>query len=89
MFLKLNFNEKQKNDFLLEYKKNILKKDDYFEDRLDAYCPLVLVNSILWRIGVLKNIPEESSSTNEKEFYNRVKDNLDKETIQLKEFLKS
>lgn len=89
MFLKLNFNEKQKSDFLLEYEKNILKKDDYFEDRLDAYCHLVLINSILWRIGVLKNIPEESSSTNEKEFYNRVKENLDKETTQLKEFLKS
>jgi thiamine kinase-like enzyme len=89
MFLKLNFNEEQKNDFLLEYEKNISKKDYYFEDRLDAYCPLVLVNSILWRIGVMKNIPEESSSTNEKEFYNRVKDNLDQETIQLKEFLKS
>lgn len=89
MFLKLNFNEKQKSDFLLEYEKNILKIDDYFEDRLEAYCPLVLINSILWRIGVLKNVPEESSNTNENEFYNRVKDNLDKETTQLNEFLKS
>ena len=89
LFLKLNFNETQQNDFLLEYKKNILKKDDYFEDRLDAYCPLVLINSILWRIGVLKNIPEESSSENEKQFYDRIKSNLNQESIQLREFLKN
>ena len=89
MFLKLNFNEEQKKDFLLEYEKNISKKDNYFEDRLYVYCPLVLINSILWRIGVLKNIPEELLTENENQFYNRVKNNLSKETFQLREFLKS
>lgn len=89
LFLKLNFNETQKNDFLLEYKKNILKKDNYFKDRLNIYCPLVLINSILWRISVLKNIPNVLSDLNEKQFYNRVEDNLAQEMIQLKEFLKN
>lgn len=89
LFLKLNFNEDQKEDFLLEYEKNIFKKDNHFKNRLDIYYPLVLINSILWRIGVLANVPVESSSINEKEFYHRVKNNLDQELVKLTEFLES
>lgn len=87
LFLKLNFNNEQKKDFLVEYGKKLSKKDDYFESRLEIFEPLVLANSILWRLRVLKDEPQETSSANEKEFYARVKNNLDKELTILKKYL--
>ena len=87
LFLKLNFNEGQRKEFLAEYEKNISRKDEYFEGRLETFEPLVLVNSILWRLRVLKDAPQHSSSVNEEQFYARVKNNLDKELEALKKYL--
>lgn len=87
LFLKLNFNKEQKKDFLVEYQKKLSKKDEYFQDRLEIFEPLVLVNSILWRLRALKDEPQETLSVNEKEFYARVKNNLNKEFITLKKYL--
>lgn len=87
LFLKLNFDDEQKKEFLAEYEKSLSKKDDYFENRLEIFEPLVLINSILWRLRILKDVPQETSSVNEKEFYVRVKNNLDKELVTLKKYL--
>lgn len=87
MFLKLNFDEEQKKDFLADYKKNLSKKDEYLEDRLDVYEPLVLINSILWRLRVLSNPPSQEYSKAEKIFYVRVKKGFDSEINNLQEFL--
>ncbi|HUT22033.1 MAG TPA: aminoglycoside phosphotransferase family protein [Candidatus Bipolaricaulota bacterium] len=87
MFLKLNFTEKQKMQFIEEYGKWFDKNDNSFQARLGVYEPFVLINSILWRLRVLKNTPKETSSANEKEFYARVKSNLDLELIKLKKYL--
>jgi thiamine kinase-like enzyme len=88
LFLKLNFNEEQKKEFFVEYEKKLSKKDGYFKDRLEVYEPLVLVNSILWRLRALRDAPRQTSSINEKQFYDRVKNNLDHELINLQNFLK-
>ncbi|MBU4455496.1 phosphotransferase, partial [Patescibacteria group bacterium] len=69
LFLKLNFNEEQKNEFFIEYEKKLSKKDEYFQNRLEIYEPLVLINSILWRLRVLRDAPQQASSDNEKQFY--------------------
>ncbi|MDD5527517.1 MAG: aminoglycoside phosphotransferase family protein [Patescibacteria group bacterium] len=87
MFLKLNFNEEQKKDFLVEYEKKLSKKDEYFESRIEVFEPLVLVNSILWRLRALKDVPLKASSINEEQFHIRVKNNLDKELEALKKYL--
>ncbi|MFA6422801.1 MAG: phosphotransferase [Candidatus Buchananbacteria bacterium] len=87
LFLKLNFNEEQKKYFITKYEKGISKKDSYFRDRLEIFEPLVLANSILWRLRVLKDEPQETSSANENQFYTRVKNNLDKELVMLKKYL--
>jgi thiamine kinase-like enzyme len=87
MFLKLNFTEKQKKKFIEEYGKWFDKKDTSLQARLDVYAQFVLINSILWRLRVLKNTPIETTSANEKEFYARVKNNLDTELIKLKKYL--
>ncbi|MFH1192218.1 MAG: phosphotransferase [bacterium] len=87
LFLKLNFNGEQKKEFLVEYEKNLSKKDAYFQDRLEVFEPLVLINSILWRLRVLKDTPKEMSSVNEEQFYTRVKNNLNKELERIKNYL--
>ena len=87
MFLKLNLNEEQKKDFLAEYQKRLSKKDEYFEYRLDIYEPLVLINSVLWRLRVLNSPPSQRFSEAEKNFYVRVKKGFDSEINNLQEFL--
>ncbi|MEK7511497.1 MAG: aminoglycoside phosphotransferase family protein [Patescibacteria group bacterium] len=87
MFLKLNFTEEQKIKFIEEYEKLFDKKDNSLQARLDVYAQFVLINSILWRLRVLKNTPKETTTVNEKEFYARVKNNLDTELIKLKKHL--
>ncbi|MFH1662072.1 MAG: phosphotransferase [Candidatus Falkowbacteria bacterium] len=88
LFLKLNFDDEQKKDFIVEYEKKLPKKDEYFQDRLNIHGPLVLINSILWRLRVLRDTPQNISSINEKQFYERVKNNLDYELITMQNFLK-
>jgi hypothetical protein len=89
LFLKLNFNEEQKEGFLAEYEKSFVKKDEYFKDRLGAYEQVALINSILWRLHILREAPDQTSSVNEQEFYDRVKKNFDRELINLQNFLKN
>lgn len=87
LFLKLNFDEGQRKEFLTEYEKKLSKKDEYFENRLETFEPLVLVNSILWRLRVLRDAPQKTSSVNEEQFYNQVKVNFDIEIEKLNNFL--
>lgn len=87
LFLKLNFSEEQKKEFLVEYKKRLFKKDEYFQDRLDIYETLVLVNSLLWRLRVLNNQLSKKSTEAEKQFYARVKNEFDYELDNLQNFL--
>jgi thiamine kinase-like enzyme len=89
LFLKLNFNNEQKNNFLVEYKNKLSKKDEYFQDRLNIHEPLVLINSILWILRVLKDAPEKTSSINEEQFMDRVKNNLSHELNSLRNFLEN
>jgi len=87
LFLKLNFNEEQKKEFLVEYRKRLFRKDKGFQKRLEIFEPLVLVNSILWKLRGLKNEPKETSSENERQFYTRVKNNLVQELSMLRKYL--
>ncbi len=87
LFLKSNFDSNQRHDFLEQYESHLFQKDQYLQERLQVYEPFVLANSILWRLGVLKNIPQYMSSVNEKQFYDQVKINLHKELKILKESL--
>ncbi|MFA5126547.1 MAG: aminoglycoside phosphotransferase family protein [Patescibacteria group bacterium] len=87
LFLKLNFNDEQREEFLVEYEKRLPKKDKYFKDRLSVYETLVLVNSILWRLRVLNNIPNQEHSTTEEQFYIRVRNGLNEELDSLRTFL--
>lgn len=87
LFLKLNFDEEQREEFLAKYEKKLPKKDEYFERRLETFEPLVLVNSILWRLRVLRGVPQEASSVNEEQFYYQVKASLDIEIEKLNNFL--
>jgi len=88
LFLKSNFNLSQRQEFLEQYENCLGKKDSHFQERLGVYEPFVLINSILWRLRVLRDAPQETSSSSEKEFYERVKNNLDRELISLRNFLK-
>ena len=87
LFLKSTFDTVQKQDFLKVYESYQTKKDPYFQERLKVYEPFVLINSILWRLGVLRDMPQQMSSDNEDQFYNRVKINLDEEVEILKSFV--
>lgn len=87
MFLKLNFDTEQKQDFLRMYESCQENQDPHFQERLKVYEPFVLVNSIIWRLGVLRDMPQQMSSDNEDQFYNRVKLNLDNEIETLKSFV--
>ncbi len=87
LFLKSDFDSNQKQEFLAQYEGHLWEKDSHLQERLQVYEPFVLANSILWRLGVLKNTPQQTSSENEKQFYNQVKINLDKELETLKESL--
>ena len=87
LFLKSNFNMDQKQAFLNVYESQQAERDPHFEDRLKAYEPFVLINSILWRLGVLRDTPQHMSSENEDQFYSRVKFKLDEEMEALKKFV--
>lgn len=87
LFLKSNFDAGQKHEFLDVYESHQTRNDQYFHERLKVYEVFVLVNSIIWRLGVLRDVPEQMSSDNENQFYRRVKDNFDKEIEMLKKFL--
>ena len=54
---------------------------------IPSYEPFVLINSIIWRLGVLCDMPQQVTSDNESQFYNRVKVNFDKEIKALKDFV--
>lgn len=69
------------------YESHQTKIDPHLHERLKVYEVFVLVNSIIWRLGVLRDVPEQMSSDNENQFYRRVKDNFDKETETLKNFV--
>lgn len=87
LFLKLNFDDEQKKIFLSSYTDSLTKKDEHLTERLESYEPFVLINSILWRLSVLNNTPLESASKNEKDFYERVRANLNVEVDTLKKYL--
>lgn len=88
LFFKSNLNSNQEIVFLSQYEKKLQEKDQYLEDRLQVYKLFVLANSLLWRLSILQNdAPQEKLLQNEKEFYERVKNNLDKELEALKGYL--
>ncbi|MFA5129189.1 MAG: aminoglycoside phosphotransferase family protein [Patescibacteria group bacterium] len=87
LFLKLNFNINQKQDFLKIYESCQVNQDPHFRERLKIYEPFVLINSIIWRLEVLRDMPQQMSSDNESQFYGRVKSNLDKEIKILTKFI--
>lgn len=87
LFLKSDFDAGQKRDFLNVYESHQTKHDPHFHERIKVYEVFVLVNSILWRFSVLRDVPKHMSSDNESQFYSRVKDNLDKEVGVLKNFV--
>jgi len=87
LFLKSEFDSDQKKDFLKVYEACQVEQDPHFRERLEVYEPFVIINSIIWRLGVLKNVPQEMSSDNEYQFYSRVKLNFDKEIEILQRFI--
>lgn len=87
LFWKSDFDAGQKQDFLNVYESHQTKNDPHFHERLKVYEVFVLINSIIWRLGVLRDMPQQMSSDNESQFYDRVKDNFDKETGMLKNFV--
>lgn len=84
LFLKSDFDAGQKQDFLNVYKSNQIKDDPHFHERLNVYEIFVLVNSLIWRLGVLRDQPGQMTSDNEAQFYDRVQVNFDKEIGTLK-----
>ena len=87
LFLKSNFNANQKQNFLNVYESYQAKSDPHFHERLDIYDKFVLINSIIWRLGVLHDKPEQMTLDNEVQFYNRVQVNFDREIETLKTFI--
>lgn len=79
LFLKSDFDEDQKKEFISAYGRHSDGDDPYFEERLKVYELFVLVNSIIWRLGVLRDMPQQVASENEDQFYSRVKVNFDHE----------
>lgn len=87
LFLKSDFNTEQKQNFLRVYENRQAEEDPHFGERLKAYEPFVLINSIIWRLGVLRDMPQQVSADNEGQFYDRVRGNLGKEIEILKNFV--
>lgn len=87
LFLKSDFDAGQKQDFLDVYESHQTKNDPHFHERLKIYEVFVLINSIIWRLGVLRDMPPQMSSDNESQFYYRVQVNFDKEIGILKNFV--
>ena len=87
LFLKSDFDAGQKTNFLKVYESHQTKNDSHFHERLDIYEVFVLINSIIWRLGVLRDKPRQMSSDNDVQFYNRVQINFDKEIGALKKFV--
>jgi len=74
MFLKLDFDEPQKKQFLNQYKEELKEKDNFLQDRLKIYEPLVIVNSLLWRSQILKSHEMNANiSKYDEDFYQRVR----------------
>lgn len=86
LFLKSNFDAGQNQDFLNAYESHRAHVDPYFHERLNVYGIFVLINSIVWRLGVLRDKPGQTTSDNEAQFYSRVQVNFDKEIEDLKKF---
>ena len=87
MFFKLDFNESQKKQFLSRYEKELEKKDDSLQDRLKIYQPLVILNSLLWRIQILNSQEEKfSNSKYDQDFYKRVGLGYDNDINKLKDY---
>jgi len=84
LFLKIDFNADQQREFLEQYKNCLTVDDPNFSKRLHVYDSFVLINSILWRLRVLKDMPEQISEETEKRFYDRVKNGFNKELNKLK-----
>ncbi len=84
LFFKSKFDEQQKRKFLSEYKKKLQQDDPGLDSRIKVYDQFVRINSVLWRLDVLASEPNQHTSIEEREFYQRVKDNLDTEVKQLK-----
>ena len=87
LFLKSNFDAGLKQDFLNTYESHQAKPDPHFQERLNVYEVFVLINSIIWRLGVLRDKPKAMASDNEAQFYTRVQTNFDKEIGILKKFV--
>ncbi len=85
MFMKLNFNENQRTQFISRYKYN-LPSEYGLESRIKAYNPLVIANSILWRINTLKYFLNHKPTNYELKFLKRVESGLEKEIKKLKNF---
>ena len=78
LFLKSGFDADQKSDFLKTYESHQVDDQSHFQERLKAYEPFVLINSIIWRLGVLRDMPQQMTSD---------KTNFDKEIKTLKDFV--
>lgn len=84
LFLKADFNADQRREFLEQYKNHSVDDDPNFFERLQVYDFFVLINSILWRLRVLRDMPEQISKETEKRFYDQVKNRLNNELNKLK-----
>lgn len=81
-FLKCELNSKQRIMFLKKYESCLLETDPDFNQRLRIYEPLVLVNSVLWRLRTLSM--SDDVNIKDEEFYERVRDGLKKDLIKIK-----
>lgn len=87
MFFKLDFNELQKKKFLSQYEKGLEEKDNSLQDRLKIYQPLVILNSLLWRVQILNSQEEKlSNSKYDQDFYKRVSLGYDSDVNKLKDY---
>ncbi|MBN1584791.1 aminoglycoside phosphotransferase family protein [Candidatus Uhrbacteria bacterium] len=83
LFLKCGFDARRREIFLQEYELRLPGADPGFEHRLRIYEPLVLINSVLWRLRTLAD-PRKQGAENE-EFIRCVKSGLEVEAAKLKE----
>ncbi len=78
-FLKSKMTLAEKQKFLASCQSHLPLQDPHFEERLRVYEFFVLANSLLWRLRVLRDMPQHASSDNERAFHQRVQENLEKE----------
>lgn len=84
LFLKADFNDDQRHEFLEQYENCSAIDDPNLSERLHVYDSFVLINSILWRLRVLRDMPKQISKETEKRFYDQVKNRLNNELNKLK-----